>query len=93
MIKNSQEKKYRKRLKYLLTFRRDKDGRGVDQAYANYIAHNNLVKNSILYNNETGPVATVYHLKRINFNKTRCICLIISIFIIFECDNLCVIKA
>jgi len=69
MIKNSQEKKYRKRLKYLLTFRRDKDGRGVDQAYANYIAHNNLVKNSILYNNETGPVATVYHLKRINFNK------------------------
>lgn len=69
MIKNSNEKKYKKRLKYLITFRRDKNGRGVDQAYANYIAHNNLIKNSMLYENETGPVATVYHLEKIKFNE------------------------
>lgn len=69
MIKNSQKNKYKKRLKYLVTFRRDKNGRGVDQAYANYIAHNNLVENSQLYENETGPVATVYHLKKIKFNE------------------------
>ena len=69
MIKNSQKYKYKKRLKYLITFRRDKAGRGVDQAHANYIAHNNLLDKSQMYENETGPIATVYHLKKIRFNE------------------------
>lgn len=60
--------KYKKRLKYLLTFRRDKAGRGCDQAHANYIGHNNLVKNSFFYKNVDGPIATVYHLKKIRFD-------------------------
>lgn len=68
MIQNSKKYKYKKKLKYLITFRRDKNGRGVDQAHANYIAHNNLIKNSYLYKNENGPIATVYHLKKIKFN-------------------------
>ena len=68
MIESSIKYKYKKKLKYLITFRRDKSGRGVDQAYANYIAHNNLIKNSYLYKNESGPIATVYHLKNISFN-------------------------
>jgi len=56
-------------LKYFLTFRRDKAGRGADQAYANYIVHNRLVKDSFLYSNTSGPIATVYYLKKIIFNK------------------------
>ena len=71
MIKNSY--KYKKRLKYLITFRRDKAGRGVDQAHANYIAHNNLLDKSQMYENETGPIATVYHLKKIRFEKSQLI--------------------
>ena len=46
MIQQAENFKYRKRLKYFLTFRRDKEGRGSDQAYANYIAHMNLVENN-----------------------------------------------
>lgn len=61
--------KYRKKLKYLLTFRRDKGGRGSDQANANYIAHNNLIRNSFFYSNLEGPIATVFHLGKIKFNK------------------------
>ena len=69
MIRQSKKHKYKKRLKYLLTLRRDKAGRGSDQAYANYIVHNKLVKNSFLYSNENGPIATVYYLKKIKFNE------------------------
>ncbi len=69
MINCSNKYKYKKRLKYLLTFRRDKAGRGVDQAHANFIAHNKLVKNSHFYQNFDGPIATVYHLKKLTFNN------------------------
>ena len=69
MIEQAIKHKFKKRLKYFLTFRRDKDGRGEDQGYANYIVHNKLVKNSFLYSNESGPIATVYYLKKIIFNK------------------------
>lgn len=69
MIQQSSEYKFKKRLKYFLTFRRDKDGRGADQGYANFIVHNKLIKNSFLYSNESGPIATVYYLKKIKFNK------------------------
>ena len=69
MIDCSKKYKYKKKLKYLLTFRRDKAGRGVDQAHANFIAHNKLVKNSHFYQNLDGPIATVYHLKKLMFNK------------------------
>ena len=69
MCDQSKNFKYKKRLRYLLTFRRDKEGRGSDQAYANYISHKNLIENSYFYSNESGPIATVYYLKKINFNK------------------------
>ena len=69
MINESKKHKYKKKLKYLLTFRRDKSGRGVDQAYANFIVHNKLIKNNFLYSNESGPIATVYYLKKLNFNQ------------------------
>jgi hypothetical protein len=69
MIDCSRKYKYKKKLKYFLTFRRDKEGRGVDQAHANFIAHNKLIKNSYFYQNSNGPVATVYHLKNITFNN------------------------
>ncbi|MFL2852941.1 MAG: hypothetical protein ACJZ8J_03500 [Candidatus Pelagibacter sp.] len=71
MIKHSLDFKFKKRLKYFLTFRRDKTGRGADQAYANYIVHNKLIKNSFLYSNESGPIATVYYLKKIIFDTNH----------------------
>ena len=69
MIQETNNFKFKKRLKYLLTFRRDPKGRGSDQSHGNFIAHNKLIKNSFFYSNESGPVATIYHLKKINFNK------------------------
>ena len=60
--------KYKKKLKYLITFRRDKDGRGCDQAHANYIVHSNLLKQMFFYKNEDGPIATVLYLKKIVFD-------------------------
>ena len=69
IVQQSSDHKFKKRLKYFLTFRRDKAGRGADQAYANYIVHNRLVKDSFLYSNTSGPIATVYYLKKIIFNK------------------------
>ena len=64
-----EKKKYKKSLKYLLTFRRDKNGRGCDQAHANFIGHNQLIKDTHFYSNESGPIATVYYLKKIVFDK------------------------
>jgi len=69
MIQEISKHKFKKRLKYFLTFRRDKAGRGSDQAHGNYIAHNNLIKNSFFYSNESGPIATAYYLKKIRFNN------------------------
>lgn len=69
IIQHSRKYKYKKKLKYLLTFRRDKGGRGADQAYANYIVHNKLINNSYLYPNDYGPIATVFYLNKISFNQ------------------------
>ena len=69
MISELSKNKYKKRLKYLLTFRRDKGARGSDQAHGNFIAHNNFISNSFFYKNESGPIATAYHLKKIKFNN------------------------
>ena len=69
MVNLISKKKYKKSLKYLLTFRRDKGGRGSDQAHANFIGHNSLIKNSHFYSNHDGPIATVYHLKKIVFDE------------------------
>ena len=69
MINETSKHKFKKRLKYILTFRRDKGGRGSDQAHGNFIAHKNLISNSYFYSNNSGPVATVYHLKNIRFDK------------------------
>tara|TARA_B110001452_G_C15160603_1_gene403711 strand:- start:60 stop:872 length:813 start_codon:yes stop_codon:yes gene_type:complete len=68
MIQETSKHKFKKRLKYLLTFRRDKGGRGSDQSHGNYIAHNNLIENTFFYSNEEGPIATAYHLEKIKFN-------------------------
>ncbi len=71
MIEETSKHKFKKRIKYILTFRRDKGGRGSDQAHGNYIAHNKLIKNSHFYPNASGPIATVYHLKDIRFDKNH----------------------
>lgn len=63
--------RYRKKLKYLLTFRPDPEGRGCDQAHANFIVHNNLIKDIKLHKNSDGPIATVYYLKKINFDNNN----------------------
>lgn len=62
--------KFKKRLKYFLTFRRDKTGRGCDQIHSNYLIYKNIIKDYYLYNNYDGPFATVYYLKNIKFNTT-----------------------
>ena len=68
---NMMSKRYlfKKRLKYLLTFRRDKEGRGCDQSYAAYLIYNKILKDINVYGNASGPVATVYHLDKYKFNK------------------------
>ena len=69
MKKNISKFKYKKRLKYFLTFRIDPEGRGCDQGHANYVVHKNLIKDSHCYPNSEGPFATVYYLKNITFDK------------------------
>lgn len=69
MIEETGKHKYKKRLKYILTFRRDKGSRGSDQAHGNFIAHKNLIRDTFFYTNADGPIATVYHLNKIKFNK------------------------
>ena len=61
--------KYRK-LKYLLTFRPDPEGRGCDQGHANFLVHNQI-DNYKLYSNSHGPVATVLYLKKLIWMKSR----------------------
>jgi len=61
--------KYKKKIKYLITFRPDPEGRGCDQAHANYLVHNSKINNFELYSNSRGPVATVFYLKKIIFDK------------------------
>ena len=64
--------KYKKKLKYFLTLRTDPEGRGCDQAHANYIAHKSLIKDINFYTNSKGPVATVFYLEKITFdNQSR----------------------
>ena len=72
MKKNILSYKYKKKLKYFLTLRRDPDGRGCDQGHANYIVHKDLIKDKEFYTNNEGPVATVFYLKKLNFdNRSR----------------------
>jgi len=61
--------KYKRRLKYLLTFRPDKEGRGVDQGHANYLVRKKFIKDCSFHSNSQGPVATIYYLKKILFDK------------------------
>ena len=66
--------KYKKKFKYLITFRPDPEGRGCEQGHANYLVHKNIIKNFHLYSNSKGPIATVFYLKKIIFdNKSRLI--------------------
>ena len=61
--------KYKKKLKYLLTLRHDPEGRGCDQGHANFLVHNSKIDNFNLYSNAGGPVATVFYLNKIKFNR------------------------
>ena len=66
--------KYKKKLKYLLTFRPDPEARGCDQGHANYLVHKKIIKDFYLYSNSGGPFATVFYLKKIKFdNESRLI--------------------
>ena len=66
--------KYKKRLKYLITFRPDPEGRGCEQGHANYLVHKKIIKDFSLYSNSKGPVATVFYQKKIIFdNESRLI--------------------
>tara|TARA_B100000963_G_scaffold361564_1_gene397735 strand:- start:42 stop:854 length:813 start_codon:yes stop_codon:yes gene_type:complete len=70
LISNNISKiKYKKKIKYLLTFRPDPEGRGCDQGHANFLVHNAKILNQKLYSNNQGPVATVFYLKRIIFDN------------------------
>ena len=62
---------FKKRLKYLITFRRDKNSRGSDQAHGNYIVYKNLFKNGHLYSNREGPIATVMYLKTLHLTTNH----------------------
>ena len=61
--------KYKKKFKYLITFRPDPEGRGCEQGHANYLVHKNIIKNFHLYSNSKGPIATVFYLKKIIFDS------------------------
>jgi hypothetical protein len=61
--------KYSKSFKYFLTLRRDPEGRGCDQGHANYLINKEYVKECAFYSNNKGPVATVFYLKKIVFDK------------------------
>ena len=66
--------KYKKKFKYLITFRPDPEGRGCEQGHANYLVHKKIIKDYHLYSNSSGPVATVFYLKKIIFdNESRLI--------------------
>jgi len=69
LINNISKYKYKRKLKYSLTFRIDPEGRGCDQGHANYLVHKNLIKEFYFYSNKKGPIATVFHLDKIIFNK------------------------
>ena len=69
LINNISKYKYKRKLKYSLTFRIDPEGRGCDQGHANYLVHKNLIKEFHFYSNKKGPIATVFHLDEIIFNK------------------------
>ena len=61
--------KYKKKLKYLLTFRNDPDGKGCDQGHANYLVHKSIINNFSFYSNSKGPVATAFYLNKIEFDE------------------------
>lgn len=68
MKKNILKYKYKKKIKYLMTLRRDPEGRGCDQGHANYIVHKDLIKDKYFYKNNDGPFATVFYLDKLNFD-------------------------
>lgn len=69
IIRNISDYKYKKKLKYFLTLRPDPEGRGCDQGHANFLVHNSKIEKFNLYSNSEGPIATVFYLNKINFNK------------------------
>jgi len=72
--KYSSDFRYKKKFKYLITFRPDPEGRGCEQGHANYLVHKKIIKDYHLYSNSGGPVATAFYLKKIIFDsKSRLI--------------------
>ena len=69
MKKKISKYKYKKSLKYFFTLRRDPEGRGCDQGHANYLINQKYIQGCHFYTNADGPIATVYYLKKINFDE------------------------
>ena len=60
---------YKKKLKYILLFQTDKESRGCDQAYHNFLLYKNHFKNFKIHNNRTGPIANIGLSSNFKFNK------------------------
>lgn len=60
---------YKKKLKYILLFQTDKNSRGVDQAYHNFLIYNNYFKYFQLFDNKSGPIATIGFIPNLNFSN------------------------
>jgi len=60
---------YKKKIKYVLLFQTDKESRGVDQAYHNFLIYNNYFKSFELFDNKSGPIATIGFIPNLNFNS------------------------
>ena len=70
IVNHIQNFKYKKKLKYFLTFRTDPEERGCDQGHANYLVHKSKISNLSFYSNKNGPFATVFYLDKINFDTS-----------------------
>ena len=71
MMENINKFRYKKKIKYFLTFRTDPEERGCDQGHANYLIHKSKIDNVNFYSNAKGPFATVYYLKKVKFDEKQ----------------------
>lgn len=60
---------YKKKLKYILLLQTDKESRGCDQSYHNFLLHNNFFSNLKIHNNQNGPIANIGLSSKFKFNK------------------------
>jgi hypothetical protein len=60
---------YKKKLKYILLLQTDKESRGCDQSYHNFLLHNNFFSNLKIHNNQNGPIANIGLSSKFKFDK------------------------